>query len=161
MDTGHKTYSVDEATRKLEYFCSYQDRCHEEVLQKLKSLRMIPQAIDAIMAHLIEQNFLNEERFACSFARGKWRIKQWGKRRIIQELKFRDISRYNIERALKEIDETEYIEQFNKLAESQWETIRETSLLKKKKKLTDYLLRKGYESSMIFDKLNNLSGLEY
>lgn len=156
MDTGHTSYTVEEATRKLEYYCAYQDRCHEEVLQKLKSLRMIPQAIDAIMGHLIEQGFLNEERYACSFARGKWRIKQWGKRRIVQELKLRGISRYNIERALKEIDENEYIAQFNLLAESTWNKISEASLVKKKKKLTDFLLRKGYENNMIFDKLHEL-----
>ena len=153
MDTGHTSYTVEEATRKLEYYCAYQDRCHEEVLQKLKSLRMIPQAADAIMAHLIEHNFLNEERFACSFARGKWRIKQWGKRRIVQELKLRGISRYNIEHALKEIDPDTYIEQFNILATLQWDKITDNSILKKKKKLTDFLLRKGYESSLIFDKL--------
>lgn len=156
MDTGHTSYTVEEATRKLEYYCAYQDRCHEEVLQKLKSLRMIPQAIDAIMGHLIEHSFLNEERYACSFARGKWRIKQWGKRRIVQELKLRGISRYNIERALKEINDDDYIEQFNLLADSSWGKIKETSLLKKKKKLTDFLLRKGYENNLIFDKLQEL-----
>lgn len=157
MDTGHTSYTVEEATRKLEYFCSYQDRCHDEVLQKLKSLRMIPQAIDHIMAHLIEHNFLNEERFACSFARGKWRIKHWGKRRIIQELKLRGISKYNIDKALKEINEDDYIQNFDTLAQEQWDKIRETSTLKKKKKVADFLLRKGYESHLVFDKIEQLT----
>ncbi|MFP9112341.1 regulatory protein RecX [Flavobacterium sp. RHBU_3] len=157
MDTGHTSYTVEEAIRKLEYYCSYQDRCHDEVLQKLKSLRMIPQAIDHIMAHLIEHGFLNEERFACSFARGKWRIKNWGRRRIVQELKFRGISKYNIDKALKEINEDEYIESFNLLAESQWEKIKEASLPKKKKKLADLLMRKGYENQLIFDKIDSLN----
>jgi len=157
MDTGHTSYTVEEATRKLEYFCSYQDRCHDEVLQKLKSLRMIPQAIDHIMAHLIAHNFLNEERFACSFARGKWRIKHWGKRRIVQELKLRGISKYNIDKALKEINEDDYIQNFDTLAQEQWDKTRETSTLKKKKKVADFLLRKGYESSLVFDKLEQLT----
>lgn len=157
MDNGQKSYTVQEATSKLEYYCSYQDRCHDEVLQKLKSLRMIPQAIDHIMGHLIEHNFLNEERFACSFARGKWRIKKWGKKRIVLELKQRSISKYNIDKALKEINEDEYIENFNQLAEEQWAGIRENSILKKKKKLTDFLLRKGYESHLVFDKTEVLS----
>lgn len=156
MDKGHTSYTVEEATRKLEYYCSYQDRCHEEVHQKLKSLRMIPEAIGHIMAHLIQHNFLNEERFACSFARGKWRIKQWGKKRIVLELKQRGITKYNIDKALKEIDEDEYIQNFNILAEEQWEKIRETSILKRKKKLADMLLRKGYESNLIFDKLEDI-----
>ena len=130
----HKTYSVEEAKKKLEYYCSYQERCHEEVLQKLKSLNMIPLAIDTIVAHLIENNFLNEERFACSFARGKHRIKQWGRLRIINELKARGITRYNIEKALKEINEEEYLDCFNELAEKQWLSIRESSIQKKKEK---------------------------
>ncbi len=78
----YKSYTVEEAQRKMEHYCAYQERCHDEVIQKLKSLNMIPQAIDAIVVHLLDNNFLNEERFACSFARGKFRIKHWGKRRI-------------------------------------------------------------------------------
>jgi regulatory protein len=156
MDKGLPSYTVAEATRKLEHYCSYQDRCHEEVYQKLKSLRMIPEAIDHIMAHLIAHNFLNEERFACSFARGKWRIKLWGKKRIVLELKQRGITKYNIDRALKEINEDDYIQNFNTLAEEQWERIRETSIIKRKKKLADLLLRKGYETHLVFEKLENL-----
>jgi len=156
MGETHKSYTVEEAKRKLEYYCVYQDRCHDEVYQKLRSLNMIPIAIDTIMAHLIEHNFLNEERFACSFARGKFRIKQWGKRRIIQELKFRNITKYNIDRALKEIDEDEYLESFNLLAEKQWQGLSGTTL-NKRKKLTDFLLRKGYETQLINDKVYALA----
>lgn len=152
----HKTYSVEEAKKKLEYYCSYQERCHEEVLKKLKSLNMIPLAIDTIVAHLIENNFLNEERFACSFARGKHRIKQWGRLRIINELKARGITRYNIEKALKEINEEEYLDCFNELAEKQWLSIRESVIQKKKKKLFDFLMRKGFESQLIFEKISEL-----
>lgn len=157
----YKSYTVEEAKRKLEHYCIYQDRCHEEVLQKLKSLNMIPQAIDVIVVHLIEHNFLNEERFACSFARGKFRIKHYGKIRIVNELKMRGISKYNIDKALKEIDAEEYIEVFNALAEKQWNTITGSSILNKKKKLTDYLLRKGFENTLIFEKAAFLSGLKY
>ena len=159
--TDYKSYTVEEAKRKLEHYCVYQDRCHEEVQQKLKSLNMIPQAADAIIVHLIEHNFLNEERFACSFARGKFRIKHYGKRRIVNELKMRGISKYNIDKALKEIDEDDYIEVFNTLAQKQWDSITGSSILNKKKKLTDYLLRKGFENTLIFEKVNFLSGLKY
>lgn len=149
----HKSYTVEEAQKKMEHYCAYQERCHDEVIQKLKSLNMIPQAIDAIVVHLLDNNFLNEERFACSFARGKFRIKQWGKRRITNELKARNISKYNIDRALKEIPEGEYLETFHNLAEKLWETTRETNILKKKKKVMDYLLRKGYESNLVQEKI--------
>jgi regulatory protein len=156
MNEPYKSYTVEEAKRKLEHYCVYQDRCHEEVQQKLKSLNMIPQAADAIIVHLIEHNFLNEERFACSFARGKFRIKHYGKRRIVNELKMRGISKYNIDKALKEINEDEYIETFNALAEKQWSATNDRSILTKKKKVTDFLLRKGFESNMIYDKIATL-----
>ncbi|HSD15560.1 MAG TPA: regulatory protein RecX [Flavobacterium sp.] len=152
-----KTSTVEEAKRKLEYYCSYQDRCHYEVTEKLKSLNMIPQAIDLIIVHLIANNFLNEERFAVSFARGKHNIKKWGKVRIVNELKFRQISKYNIEKALKEISAEEYLGNFHDIAEKQWESIKERSIPKKKKKFCDFLTRKGYESNLIFEKLNDLT----
>ena len=154
-----KSYTVEEATKKLEYYCSYQDRCHEEVITKLKTLGMIPQAIDHIIVHLIAHNFLNEERFACSFARGKHNIKKWGKFRIENELKLRNISKYNITKALKEIAQETYIENFHLLAEKQWDTVLERNLPKKKKKIADYLLRKGWETHLVYDKLNELGAM--
>ncbi|RTY90872.1 RecX family transcriptional regulator [Flavobacterium sp. GT3R68] len=148
--------TVAEARNKLEHYCAYQERCHGEVIEKLKSLNMIPQAIDLIVVHLIDNNYLNEERFACSFARGKHHIKHWGKVRIVNELKFRKISQYNINTALKEITPEEYAATFHALAEKQWETIKERSLPKKKKKFCDFLLRKGFESNLVYDKVNKL-----
>lgn len=153
---GKKTYTVEEAKKKLEHYCAYQERCHDEVMQKLKSMHMIPEACDLIIAYLIENNFLNEERFACSFARGKHRMKQWGKNRIVNELKARHISRYNIERALKEISAEEYYDTFHKAAEKQWTAVTEKNIHKKKKKVFDFLMRKGFETQLIYDKLAEL-----
>ncbi len=157
MQHKHQYFSIDDATKKLEYYCSYQERCHAEVVQKLQQMHMIPQAIDTIVVHLIEHNFLNEERFARSFARGKHRIKKWGKLRIVNELKFRGISKYNIDSALKEFTSEEYFETFDTLADATWNSIKESNLLKKKKKFCDFLIRKGYESNLILDKCNDLS----
>jgi regulatory protein len=151
-----KSFTVAEAQLKLEFYCAYQERCHEEVFQKLKSMNMIQQAIDLIVVHLIEHNFLNEERFACSFARGKHRIKFWGKIRIVNELKQRHISKYNIEKGLKEITPEDYLFTFNTLAENYWQAMRETHLLKKRKKFCDFLLRKGFESNLIYDKVKEM-----
>ena len=120
---------------------------------------MIPQAIDSIVGHLLEHNFLNEERFARSFARGKFRIKHWGKVRIVRELKARQISRYNIDAALKEINEEEYLTTFNELAEKQWDFVMESNLPKKMKKVSDFLLRKGYETQLVYSKVTELSGI--
>ena len=150
------SFTVAEATQKMEYYCSYQERCHKEVSEKLYSMNMIPEASDQIIVHLIENNFLNEERFACSFARGKHRIKNWGKIRIVNELKFRNISRFNIEKALKEISPDEYLETFHKISDNHWVQIREKNALKKRKKFCDFLLRKGFESQIIYKKLKEL-----
>ena len=149
-------FTINEATKKLEHYCAYQDRCHEEVIQKLRSMKMDQDEIDQIIVQLIADNFLNEERFACSYARGKHRIKHWGKIRIVNELKFRKISQYNINLALKEITTEEYEATFHNLAEQNWESIRELNPLKKRKKFCDYLLRKGFESNLVYEKVKEL-----
>lgn len=151
---NEKGLSVAEATKKLEYYCSYQDRCYKEVIAKLKSLGMYQTAIDHIIDHLVTHKFLDETRFAKSFARGKHKYKFWGKRRIVQELKFRDISAYNIKAALNEI-ENGYLNNFYTIADKKWFSIPENSLLKKKRKFFDYLYRKGYETNLIYDYMQN------
>jgi regulatory protein len=148
--------SVKEAIHKIEHFCAYQERCHDEVVQKLRAMKMDSNEIDEILAHLIKENYLNESRFACSFARGKHRIKFWGKVRIVNELKFRNISTYNINLALKEITAEEYDTNFNALAERNWHSIKESNGLKKRKKCCDFLLRKGYESNLVYEKVKEL-----
>ncbi|MFV8368662.1 regulatory protein RecX [Flavobacterium sp. LB2R40] len=152
-------YTVKVAIPKIEHYCAYQERCHEEVVQKLRSMKMESDEIDTIIVHLISEKFLNEERFACSFARGKHRIKFWGKIRIVNELKFRKITQYNINLALKEITIEEYASTFHALAERHWKFIREPNLLKKRKKFCDYLLRKGFESNLVYEKAKELENL--
>jgi regulatory protein len=145
------TFTVEEATRKLEYFCSYQDRCHLEVRQKLHQMRMIPEAIDHIMAHLIAHDFLNEERFSKSFARGKFNIKNWGRIRITRELKQRNISPINIKTALKELDDTDYTQSLEALAIKRLGQLKDKDKEQKKKKLADYLLYRGWESHLVYE----------
>ena len=150
------TYTVDEAKKKLEYYCAYQERCHKEVSQKLRDMNMIPEAIDMIIVHLLQHNFLNEERYTKAFVSGKLKIKKWGKRRLILELKRKNISKTNINHALTDIDENEYIDIFNDLAEKRFNSIKEKDKYKRKKKLTDYLLYRGWESFLVYDKVNEL-----
>lgn len=151
-----KTYTVDEALKQMERYCSYQERCHKEVIQKLQRMHMIPAAIDHIVVKLMQDNFLNEERFAKAFVRGKFRIKKWGKQRLIRELKQRDIGNTLITMALQTISEQDYRDTFNALAERKAENLREPNILKKKKKLADYLFYRGWESQLIYDKINEL-----
>ena len=151
-----KTYTVDEAQKRLEHYCAYQERCHKEVSQKLYDMKMIPEARDQIIVHLLQHNFLNEERFAKAFVRGKFRIKKWGKQRLQLELKRKDINNTIITIALKEIDTEDYFITFDALAEKKLETIRESNLQKLRKKLADYLLYRGWESQMVYDKIREL-----
>ncbi|MEM9679125.1 MAG: regulatory protein RecX [Bacteroidota bacterium] len=153
---NHKTYTVDEAKKLLERYCAYQERCHQEVRQKLHNMRMIPEAIDIIIVHLLEHNFLNEERFAKTFVSGKFRIKGWGKRRLAYTLKQKDIAKVNINQALKEISEEEYTVVLHNLAKKKLDSITESNIYKKKKKLTDYLLYRGWEAHLVYDKVNEL-----
>jgi len=151
-----KTYTLQEAKKKLEGYCAYQERCHKEVVAKLREMKMIPEAIDQIVVHLITENYLNEERFARSFTRGKFKIKKWGRNRIVSELKQRNISKYNIEHALREIDEEVYSNTLNALAEKRLGQITEKNIQKRRKKLADYLLYRGWESHLVYEKIKQL-----
>ncbi|WP_072781726.1 regulatory protein RecX [Flavobacterium haoranii] len=140
----------------MEYFCAYQERCYKEVEEKLYSFSLSISEKEQVLTYLIENNFINEARFAKSFARGKHNYKNWGKNRITQELKFRDISSRIITEALSEIPTETYFDNFNSLAEKHWHSIKEQKGPKKNKKFVDFLLRKGYESNLIFEKLKEL-----
>lgn len=155
-----ESITVTEAIKKMEHYCAYQDRCHKDISEKLATMKLIPEAKEKIILHLIEHNFLNEERFAKSFARGKFRIKKWGKQRITRELKFRQISEYCIRIALKEIPENDYLETFHEIAEKKFESITVTDIYKKRKKLIDYLLYRGWENQLVFDKVTELTKKE-
>lgn len=117
---------------------------------------MIPEAKEQIILHLLENNFLNEERFAKAFVRGKFNFKKWGKIKIKNELKFRNISSYNIKVSLKEIDDDLYQETIQEVAQKKVNLIREPNSFKKKQKLIKYLLSKGYESEFVYKIANEL-----
>ncbi|MGB5378471.1 regulatory protein RecX, partial [Muriicola sp.] len=150
------SYPLEEAKRKLEYFCAYQDRCHQEVLLKLKHMHMIPDAIDHIMGHLIQLDYLNEERFSRNYARGKFNHKHWGRIRITQELRKRNISAINIKIALREIDDTTYLSSLESLAVKKLGQLQGKEKEVQKRKLADYLLYRGWESSLVYEQVIHL-----
>ena len=150
------SFTVNQIKRKLEQYCIYQDRCHKEVEQKMKEYKLIPEARELILLDLMKDNFLNEERFAKSFARGKFRIKNWGKQRIVRELKFKDISTYNIKSALKEIDDEEYHTTIYRITENRNAVISESNIHKRKQKIIGFLMRKGFESELIYKVVNEI-----
>lgn len=151
-----KTYTFDEAQKHLERYCVYQERCHQDVRKKLKEMHMIPEAQDKIIVHLLDHNFLNEERFVDAYVRGKFRIKKWGKQRLQLELRRKDIHSSLIRKALNALDQDEYLATFDQIATKKLESITERSLQKKRKKLADYLLYRGWESSMVYEKVREL-----
>ena len=151
-----QSLTVVEAQKKLEHYCAYQERCHKEVADKLKELGMIPVAIDTIISKLIQDNYLNETRFAQSFARGKFRIKKWGKNRIVLELKLRHISDYNIKMGMKEISDRDYESTFYQLFEKRKLKVAHLSKLEQKKKIHSYLSYRGWEHPRIYNALNEL-----
>lgn len=149
-----KSFTVQEIQEKLASYCAYQDRCQWEVENKLREFNLIPEARDQILIYLIQNKFLNEERFAKSFARGKFYQKNWGKIKIRIELKKRKIPSKLIESSLSEIDEEDYLKTLRHLFEKKKNSlISERESFKKKAKIRNYLLQKGFESEIIADLL--------
>src|ERR1700749_1773322 len=132
--------SPEQALQKARHYCGYQERCHSEVQEKLYSFGLRKPQVEAALATLIEENYLNEERFAIQYAGGHFRMKQWGKVRIRYQLKQKQVSEYCIKKALAGIEEDDYERTLTRLAEDKWETLRgETNIFTKKRKLQDYL----------------------
>ena len=156
MYSFRKSYTLEQALSKLQKYCTYQDRCHIEVERKLTEMRIIPKAKEHIIMSLIDGDYLNEERFALAFVKGKFKIKKWGRIRLKAELKKRKISKYLIESALKQISDKDYLFAFEELANRKANSIKANSILLKKKKLADYLIYRGWESNLVFKKVNQL-----
>ncbi|MDT8414970.1 MAG: regulatory protein RecX [Flavobacteriaceae bacterium] len=151
-----KTYTVDEAKKLMERYCLYRERNHQEVIQKLKSLGMIALARNQILEHLIQEGYLSETRFAESYARGKFLINKWGKNKIRLALKQKNISDYNLKKALEEIDETHYTHQVTQLILKKWASLDNKTDYQTMQKLKSYMLRKGYEYEEINSALDQL-----
>jgi len=150
MHNSSPSYTVKEALAKLMKFCVYRERCHQEVQDKLNKLQMIPEAQEQIIIKLLEDDFLNEERFAKAFVRDKFRFQHWGKYRLKRELKQRNISDYLIKKSLNQIDSQAYRESLEQLLEKRLRSIHDTHPLKIKRKVVNHLLRKGYEADLIY-----------
>ena len=152
-----KYLNKEQALQKTRHYCGYQERCHSEVKEKLYSLGLYKQQVEESLSQLIEEDYLNEERFAQQFAGGKFRMKQWGRVKIKYELKQKQVSEYCIKKAMKEIDETDYAKTLEKLATIKWKTLKnEKNIFSKLRKTQDYLLQKGYEQDLIKDALKTL-----
>ncbi|MEX0275787.1 MAG: regulatory protein RecX [Flavobacteriaceae bacterium] len=148
--------AFSKALKKMEHYCAYQERCPKEVLGKLGSTQLTQEAIDHIMVHLTREGYLDEARFAKSYVLGKFRIKKWGKKRLVNELRQRDIATYHIKAALREIPEKDYLETFGEQAQKRWDSLREPVWAKKKRKFITFLLYRGWENDLVHGKWNEL-----
>lgn len=146
-----------DARTSIYRYCNYQPRCHQEVRNKLYELGCKTPEVEALISELIEKNLLNEEVYARAIARGKFRMKHWGKRKIIQQLKQNKISDYCIKKAMTEIDGDEYFNTLKRLAGKKWIELKEERNKQiRKLKTYRYLLQKGYEADFINDAINDL-----
>ncbi|MEM7106278.1 MAG: regulatory protein RecX [Bacteroidota bacterium] len=145
----------EEALSKLQKYCAYQDRCHKEVRTKLLDIGVRGYDLEWVIAELISEKFLDEERFARSFVRGKYRMKKWGRVKIRIELKKRQISDYCIRKGLSEIDQEEYEHNLRELLKKKLDTLSGNSY-QKKSKLAQFVIRKGYESDITWQEINKL-----
>jgi len=142
--------SLEQALQKARHYCGYQERSHREVQEKLYSFGLRKKDVEQAVATLIEENYLNEERFAIQYAGGHFRLKHWGRVRIRYELKQKQVSDYCIKKALATIDDEDYGRSLARLAEEKAATLAgETNPWVRKQKLQEYLLRKGYEADLI------------
>jgi regulatory protein len=155
-----KYLTKEQAIMKLRQYCAYQERSHTEVVQKLWELGVMRSEHDAIVASLIEDDYLNEERFAKAFVGGKFRMKDWGRKKIYYGLKEKGIGDYLIKIAMKEIDEDIYRKRLADLAQKKFDSLKDEQYLLRKKKTTDFLLQKGYEPELISAVINSFGKAE-
>lgn len=154
-----KQLTKEQAHQKLKHYCAYQERCHAEVKEKLYSFGLRKQQVDEVISQLIEENCLNEERFALQFAGGKFRVKQWGRIKIKYALKQKQVSEYCIKKALDAIEEAHYQKVLQQQASKKWKSIKGVGVNKfvRISKTTTYLMQRGFESNLIRNVVNKLN----
>ncbi len=144
------------ALEKMRNWCAYQERAQQETRNKLWEYGLASDEIEQIISQLIQENYLNEERFAVAFAGGKFRIKKWGKNKIKQELKMRKVSDYCIQKALNQINGNDYFVTLEKIIVKKNQEIKESNKIKKQHKIIKYLMSRGFEQDVIMDAIKNL-----
>jgi regulatory protein len=142
---------------KAANFCAYQERTQAEVRERLHKWGVEGDEADEIIVYLIEDNYLNEGRFAKIFAGSKFRVKNWGRQKILYELKARKLSDHSIREALTEIEDEDYIEKLKTLIEKKKHELRtEKQPMMLKQKLARYAMSKGFEGDLVWDIINKL-----
>ncbi|MDB4126596.1 RecX family transcriptional regulator [Flavobacteriales bacterium] len=152
-----RVYDINIAIERIKNYCALQDRCQWDVIQKLRQWGLQQATKDHILEILITNKFIDEERFSTSFCRGKFRIKNWGKHKIVNELRRKQISSICINRGLKEIDEKEYDLVLEKLFYQKERSIKDKNQFIRKTKIANFLIQRGFENNLVWDKIRELS----
>lgn len=150
----YKSYTFDEIKQKMIDYCVYQDRCHQEVEQKMKEFLLIPEAKDEILLYLIRENYLNEERFVRSYIRGKFYLKNWGRNKIKNHLKFKGVSEKLVQSCYDEIDAEDYVVTIKKIYQQYYEKQKGLREYQKQAKTIKYLIGRGFEYDIIQEVIN-------
>jgi regulatory protein len=151
-----KNLTVQEAKDRIQRYCAYQERSHLEVRNKLYEFGLMRDEIDEIIMHLLSENYLNEERFAKAFAGGKFRLKKWGRIKIVNALEAKGLTKNCIKAGLKEIDEEDYEKTLSLLLEAKSENLSEENVFVKRDKLSQYVIGKGYEPDLVWRTLKRI-----
>lgn len=152
-----KNIGTEKAWQKIKHYCAYQERSHAETRNKLYSFGLYKHEVETLLTRLIEENYLNEERYAIAFAGGKFRMKQWGRVKIKYELQQNRVSAYCIKKAIAAIDEDDYQNTLQKLATAKLATLKsEKNIFVKKTKLRNYLMQKGFEPALVMEIVNRI-----
>jgi len=157
MSTQNEVYTVKQAVEKAMKYCAYQERCQMEVRNKLRDFQITADEREEVIMELIQQNFLNEERYSKAFARGKFRMKQWGKKKIELALKQKQITTANIRIGFQEIEDGEYLETLSRLIEKTWDKNQGIQNYKRVAKTAQYVIGRGFESHLVWDELKQYS----
>ena len=143
--------------QKITAYCVYQERCHKEVREKLYALGLYKNDVEQYISRLIEENYVNEQRFAEQFAGGKFRSKQWGRQKIVYVLRQKNISTYCIDKALEQINDAAYLNTLQNVACKKWDSMpKNMPIHLRKQKVIPHLLQKGYENELIKKLISNL-----
>jgi regulatory protein len=156
MQSRHK-YPPEELLFRIKVWCDLQERSQQEVRDKLYAWGLYRDECELTIATLIEENYLNEERFARAYVSGKFRIKRWGRNKILQGLKLKKVSSFCIKLGMHEINDEEYLQTMQQLLEKKWISISGGTAIEKQQKVGSYLLQRGFESELVWSALHDFS----
>jgi len=151
-----RVYTIIEANKNIRYYCSFQERCRLDVKQKLLGWGILGNLIPNIIMKLIDEDYINEERYARSFCRGKFRIKKWGRKKIEFELKKKHLSDDHINIGMEEIESSEYLEELDRQIDKKNNLIKEKTFFNKRNILANYLIDRGFETQLVWNSINRI-----